>query len=93
MDKDNQNVSYLAFESSQARMERIIKRLWVVIIVLIISLIGTNAGWIYYESQWQYVKTETTIDATQDGDNNFLSGGDLYYGTESENNQNDTNQG
>ena len=91
MDKDNQNVSYLAFESSQARMERIIKRLWVVIIVLIISLIGTNAGWIYYESQWQYVKTETTIDATQDGDNNFLSGGDLYYGTESENNQNDTN--
>lgn len=86
MDKDNQNVSYLAFESSQARMERIIKRLWVVIIVLIISLIGTNAGWLWWESQWQYVKTETTIDATQDGDNNWISGGDMYYGTESEDN-------
>lgn len=80
-----QNVTYLAFESAQSRLERINTKLWVVILVLIVALIGSNAGWIYWESQWQYVQTETNIDATQDGDNNYLSGGDLYYGTESEN--------
>lgn len=79
-----QNVTYLAFESSQARLERINTKLWVVIIILVVALIGSNAGWIYWESQWQYVQTETNIDATQDGDNNYLSGGDMYYGAESE---------
>ena len=82
---------YMMWESSHARAERTNKRLWVIVLVLIVALVGTNAGWLWWESQWQYVKTETTIDATQDGDNNYLSGGDLYYGTENEDNQNDTN--
>ena len=82
--KDIQSVTYLAFESSQARLERINTKLWVVIIILVVALIGSNVGWIYWESQWQYVQTETSIDATQDGDNNYLSGGDMYYGAESE---------
>jgi len=35
-----------------ARMERIIKKLWVVVIVLILLLFASNAAWIYYESQF-----------------------------------------
>lgn len=35
------------------------KRLWVVILVLIVALLGTNAGWIYYENQFQDVVTTT----------------------------------
>lgn len=85
-DNNIQSVSYLAFESSMARMERTSKRLWIVILVLIVALIGTNVGWLYWESQWQYVKSETTIDATQDGDSNIVNGGDMYYGSEGENN-------
>lgn len=41
------------------------KRLWVVILVLIVALLGTNAGWIYYENQFQDVVT-TTQEITQD---------------------------
>ena len=87
---DEKFVSYLAFESVSARQERTIKRLWILIIILIVSLLGTNAGWIYYENQWEVMESNTEItqdiDATADGDSNLnLStiGGD-YYGSESE---------
>lgn len=41
------------------------KRLWIVILVLIVALLGTNAGWIYYENQFKDVVT-TTQEITQD---------------------------
>jgi len=41
------------------------KRLWVVILVLIVALLGTNAGWIYYENSFEDVVT-TTQEITQD---------------------------
>ena len=83
MDNNIQNIPYIAFESSQARMERINKRLWIAILILIGSLICTNAGWIYYESQWQYVDTTTVSqEATADGnsDINLHGIGDNNYG-------------
>lgn len=49
---EQNSVSYIAFESVQIRLERINKRLWILCIILIIALIGSNAGWFYYESQW-----------------------------------------
>ena len=78
------NVSYLAFESSQARMERFVMKLWIVILALILCLIATNIGWIWYECQWQCVQTTTTIDAQQDGSGvNIIGNGDEMYGEES----------
>lgn len=74
---DNQNIPYIAFESVQARLERINQKLWIVILVLIVALIGTNAGWIYYESQWQYVESTTVtqdLDAS-DGGNAIINDG------------------
>ena len=41
-------VPYFVHEGEMCRAERTQKRLWVVIIILIIALIGTNAGWIIY---------------------------------------------
>lgn len=54
---DNTSIPYIAFESATARQERTIKRLWIICIILIISLLGTNAGWIWYENQWEDVVT------------------------------------
>lgn len=69
--------------------ERTIKRLWVVIILLILALIGSNATWIYYESQWEVRETTVTQDVTQDGKGtNIVSGGDLTYEPESKANDN-----
>ena len=53
--------------------------LWVLIILLIIALVGTNTGWIVYENQFEDVVTTTEIEADQEGDYNFVSGGDLRY--------------
>ena len=45
--------------------ERTIKRLWIVIILLIVLLVATNAMWIYREGQFVDEVTET-IEATSD---------------------------
>ena len=75
--------NFLAWhEGDMARMERANKRLWVVIIILIIALIGSNAAWIYYESQFEDVTVDTGM-----GDAYVHGVGDIYYGenqTESE---------
>lgn len=81
-------IPYIAFESATARQERTIKRLWIICLVLIFALLGTNAGWLYYEAQWQTVENTVTqeVEAQSDGDSDlFLNtiGGD-YYGGESE---------
>lgn len=77
-------VDYLVYEQSQVRSDRTNRRLWILCIILIVSLLGTNAGWLYYENQ--FTDISTTIQAEQDGaGTNIISGGD-YYGTESEDN-------
>lgn len=40
---------------------------FIIIIILIIALIGTNVGWLIYESQWEtVVEEETTTTQTID---------------------------
>ena len=83
---DNKYIPFIAFESATSRQERTIKRLWVLCLVLIIALIGTNAGWIYYESSFEDVSVTQEVEATSDGDSDLnlnTVGGD-YYGGESE---------
>ena len=80
-----ESVPYIVHESSMARMERQIKRLWITIILLIVMLVGTNGAWIWYESQ--FADIVTTIESEQDGSGvNIVSGGDLDYGAEGEGN-------
>ena len=80
-----ESVPYIAHEASMARMERQSKRLWIAVLLLIVMLVGTNAAWLYYESQLSDLVT--TIEAEQDGSGvNIVSGGDLDYGAESEDN-------
>ena len=54
-----ESVPYIVHESSIARMERQIKRLWITILVLIFMLVGTNAAWLWYNSQFDTVETVT----------------------------------
>lgn len=80
-----ESVPYIVHESSMARMERQIKRLWITVLVLIAMLVATNGAWIWYEIQFSDI--ETTIEAEQDGSGvNIVSGGDLDYGAESKDN-------
>ena len=75
-----ESVPYIVHESSMARMERQIKRLWIAVLLLIVLLVGTNAAWLYYESQWETVYQEVAQEA-DNGTNNFV-GGDVIGETD-----------
>lgn len=83
-------IPFIAHESAMARLERIIRRLWIAVLVLIVALLATNGAWVYFESQFEDVVT-TTQEVKQDtdsgGSNNFV-GGDYYGTADSENNNN-----
>lgn len=54
---DNDKVVMVPFfvaESMADRLTKANKRLWIICILLIILLVGTNAMWIWYESQFMY---------------------------------------
>ena len=58
-----------------------INKLWVVIILLIVLLFGTNAAWIYYESQWEVVETTEVTQTNDSGYNNYIGNdGDIFNG-------------
>lgn len=86
------DVPYIVLETELARLERIIKREFILIIITLVLLVGTNACWLYYESQFEEVVT-TTQEVTQDNDNgvnNFIGNdGDITNGeTEDQDNNN-----
>ena len=56
-------VDYLVHEQSQVRADRVNRRSFIIIIILIVALVGTNAGWIYYENQ--FTDISTTYEAEQ----------------------------
>ena len=43
-----------------SELKKTTKRWFVVSIILLIALVGTNVAWIIYESQWEYASEETT---------------------------------
>ena len=85
---NGEKISYFVHEAEMARQERTIKRLWILCIMLILLLVGTNAGWIWYESQ--FVDEVTTIEAdASDGGNALGIVGDdneVNYGEGESNN-------
>ena len=71
-----ESVPYIVHESSMARMERQIKRIWITVLVLIVMLVGTNGAWLWYNSQFETVETVTEeyqADAS-DGGNAIING-------------------
>ena len=86
---DDNNIRFI-IESALAKLEKANTRLWVVVIILIVALLGTNAGWIYYESQWQYVQTSTEVTQTSEtsGEGNTVIYDGVHINGESESNDN-----
>lgn len=66
MDRD---IPYIAFESVCARFERTIKRLWILVIILTVLLVGTNCAWLWYTSQFDDV---IITQENEDGYNNYI---------------------
>ena len=67
---EHKDISYVVFESICSRLERTIKRLWILTVILVVLLVGTNCAWLWYESQFETVETTTeeyTSDAADGG--------------------------
>lgn len=86
---EKKSVPYIVHESAMARMERQLKRSWILCIVMFLAFVASNAAWIYYESQFEDIVT--TIEAEQDGaGTNIVGGRDVAYGSESQSNNKNT---
>lgn len=81
-EKTPATVPYVAHESAMARAERQSKRLVAVIILLILLLVGSNIGWLVYNSQFEVVEESTVVkQENADGYNNYIGNdGDIVNG-------------
>ena len=91
---DEKMIPYFSHEGDMARMERTNRRLFVIVIILIVALLGTNAGWLIYESQFETVQTQTTKVEQEaeweDGSNIIMNGtGEVNVNGQSEADDND----
>lgn len=80
MEENKDCISYLAFESVCARFERTIKRLWILLIIMLI-MFGCSVYTIgYLLTEYETVETTVTQD-NADGYNNFIGNdGDIING-------------
>jgi hypothetical protein len=80
-----EQIPYVAFESAQIRLERTNRRLFILCIILILLLLATNMGWLYYENSFEDVVV------TQDNANGYNSyignDGDINYGETNDKNK------
>ena len=75
-EQPSEAVPYIVHEGMMARAERTAKRLWITILLLIVLLVGTNAGWIWYQSQFEDIAISQE---NEDGYNNFVGNdGDIF---------------
>jgi hypothetical protein len=83
------SVPYIVHESSMVRAERQAKRLISIIILLIVLLVGSNIGWLIYESQFETVETveEYAIEQNAESGNNnsIINGGEIINGKAEDN--------
>ena len=70
---DERTISSIDHQYDMARLERIIKRLWLTILALLILFAGTNALWIYEWNQYDY--SDIVVDSQDGGNANYLEAG------------------
>ena len=80
------HIPYYVHEMEMTRLDRINKRLWIILIVIFLAFVGTNAGWIVYENQFETVSVEQQVDSGE-GPAIVSGTGNAVYGKgEAENN-------
>ena len=53
-----ENIPFIVHESNMARMERTNKRLWILCILLVLLLLGTNVAWAIYGAKFMEEEQE-----------------------------------
>lgn len=69
MSKETVSIPYYVAEGMIDRLSATNKRLWIMCILLIVLLVGSNGLWIIYENSFEdYVVTQES----EEGTNNFI---------------------
>lgn len=82
----HRDVSYLLYESTQARNERTIKKLIIVVVIAIALMFISNAIWLWAWMQYDYAVTtedySVDLNTKGGGDANYIGNdGDIINGT------------
>ena len=83
MESETANIPFVVYQATAARQERQIKRMWIVVLVLIVALIASNIAWIIYERSFEEIMTteEIIVDADNNGNANYIGqDGNIYNG-------------
>lgn len=74
-------ISEAQHEKEMTRMETSNKRWFILCIILVLLLVGSNVGWMIYESQFQDVSMTQEVDTGEGDATVFGVGiGDVNYG-------------
>lgn len=68
---EQNNIPYIVYESSEARHERIEKRLIIALVICVIIIFATNALWLYHESQYDYTTEDVEL-RSETGNSNYI---------------------
>ena len=71
----DRSVDIYVHEADMARMERTIARSHFLSIVLLVILLATNIGWLYYESSYTDTVTTVTQELDSSGGNAIINDG------------------
>lgn len=72
------SIPFYVHEGEINRLERINKRFFILLLIVFFALVGTNAYWIWYESQFEDV---VVTQENADGYNNYIGNdGDIING-------------
>lgn len=78
---EERNVPYIAYEATQARYERTVKRLIVVLIITTVLLFASNVVWLYCWMQYDYTSSQDVTVGSRTGPANYIGNdGDIYNG-------------
>ena len=80
---DEKNLLF-SCEANAARLERTIVRLWILLILMLIMLVGTNTAWIYYEKQFEDIATTVTQELDSGAGGNAIINDGVHINGESE---------
>jgi predicted negative regulator of RcsB-dependent stress response len=92
--EENKDLKW-ANESALVYMDKANKRMFIAMLVAIIIAVGSNIGWLYYESQFEVVETSQQVEQeidTGEGDATVIGIGDYNGEGETESKDNYTEQ-
>ena len=78
MSKEAVSIPYYVAEGMLDRQSATIKKLWIMCILLIVLHVGSNALWIWYESQFMYYEQSVEQEIDSEGNTTVIGIGDNY---------------